>query len=108
MTRAYRLGVMLGDGIGPEIVPASVRVVDAAPAAARDRARGRRAATELRPVREGLPGGGGGLPRRRSRHGDDRALDAAVRGGVSTGDLGGTASTDRFTAAVIVRIPAAI
>jgi 3-isopropylmalate dehydrogenase len=33
-TRAYRLGVMLGDGIGPEIVPASVRVVDAALAAA--------------------------------------------------------------------------
>ncbi len=29
----YRLGVMLGDGIGPEIVPASVRVVDAALAA---------------------------------------------------------------------------
>jgi 3-isopropylmalate dehydrogenase len=32
--RPYRLGVMLGDGIGPEIVPASVRVVDAALAAA--------------------------------------------------------------------------
>jgi 3-isopropylmalate dehydrogenase len=31
---SYRLGVMLGDGIGPEIVPASVRVVDAALAAA--------------------------------------------------------------------------
>ncbi|MBJ7451188.1 MAG: isocitrate/isopropylmalate dehydrogenase family protein, partial [Blastococcus sp.] len=31
--RTYRLGVMLGDGIGPEIVPASVRVVDAAVAA---------------------------------------------------------------------------
>jgi 3-isopropylmalate dehydrogenase len=30
----FRLGVMLGDGIGPEIVPASVRVVDAALAAA--------------------------------------------------------------------------
>lgn len=30
----YRLGVMLGDGIGPEIVPAAVRVVDAALAAA--------------------------------------------------------------------------
>jgi 3-isopropylmalate dehydrogenase len=30
----YRIGVMLGDGIGPEIVPASVRVVDAALAAA--------------------------------------------------------------------------
>ena len=30
----YRLGVMLGDGIGPEIVPASVRVVDTALAAA--------------------------------------------------------------------------
>jgi 3-isopropylmalate dehydrogenase len=30
----YRLGVLLGDGIGPEIVPASVRVVDAALAAA--------------------------------------------------------------------------
>jgi 3-isopropylmalate dehydrogenase len=30
----YRLGVMLGDGIGPEIVPASVRVVDAALSAA--------------------------------------------------------------------------
>ncbi|WP_369133132.1 isocitrate/isopropylmalate dehydrogenase family protein [Modestobacter sp. I12A-02662] len=34
MTRSYRLGVLLGDGIGPEIVPASVRVVDAALAAA--------------------------------------------------------------------------
>jgi 3-isopropylmalate dehydrogenase len=34
MNRTYRLGVMLGDGIGPEIVPASVRVVDAALAAA--------------------------------------------------------------------------
>ncbi|SOD99328.1 isocitrate/isopropylmalate dehydrogenase family protein [Blastococcus haudaquaticus] len=32
--RTYRLGVMLGDGIGPEIVPASVRVLDAALAAA--------------------------------------------------------------------------
>jgi 3-isopropylmalate dehydrogenase len=32
--RTYRLGVLLGDGIGPEIVPASVRVVDAALAAA--------------------------------------------------------------------------
>ena len=31
---ADRLGVLLGDGIGPEIVPASVRVVDAALAAA--------------------------------------------------------------------------
>ena len=31
---SYRLGVLLGDGIGPEIVPASVRVVDAALAAA--------------------------------------------------------------------------
>lgn len=28
--RSYRLGLMPGDGIGPEIVPASVRVVDAA------------------------------------------------------------------------------
>ena len=33
-TRHYRLGVLPGDGIGPEIVPASVRVVDAALAAA--------------------------------------------------------------------------
>ena len=32
-TPRYRLGVLLGDGIGPEIVPASVRVVDAALAA---------------------------------------------------------------------------
>ncbi|PRY47865.1 3-isopropylmalate dehydrogenase [Geodermatophilus tzadiensis] len=32
--RSYRLGVMLGDGIGPEIVPAAVHVVDAALAAA--------------------------------------------------------------------------
>ena len=29
-TRRYRLGVLEGDGIGPEIVPAAVRVVDAA------------------------------------------------------------------------------
>jgi 3-isopropylmalate dehydrogenase len=34
MSHPYRLGVMLGDGIGPEIVPVSVRVVDAALAAA--------------------------------------------------------------------------
>jgi 3-isopropylmalate dehydrogenase len=34
MTATYRLGVLLGDGIGPEIVPVSVRVVDAALAAA--------------------------------------------------------------------------
>jgi 3-isopropylmalate dehydrogenase len=33
-THRYRLGVMLGDGIGPEIVPAAVRVADAALAAA--------------------------------------------------------------------------
>jgi 3-isopropylmalate dehydrogenase len=32
-TRRYRLGVLEGDGIGPEIVPAAVRVVDAATAA---------------------------------------------------------------------------
>lgn len=30
MTGLYRLGVMQGDGIGPEIVPAAVRVIDAA------------------------------------------------------------------------------
>ncbi|MCW2830514.1 MAG: 3-isopropylmalate dehydrogenase [Aeromicrobium sp.] len=29
-TRTYRLGVLLGDGIGPEIVPCTVAVVDAA------------------------------------------------------------------------------
>ena len=34
MTTAYRLGVLVGDGIGPEIAPASVSVVDAALAAA--------------------------------------------------------------------------
>jgi 3-isopropylmalate dehydrogenase len=34
MTRTYRLGVLLGDGIGPEIVPSSVAIVDAALAAA--------------------------------------------------------------------------
>jgi 3-isopropylmalate dehydrogenase len=34
MSHPYRLGVLLGDGIGCEIVPASVRVVDAALAAA--------------------------------------------------------------------------
>jgi 3-isopropylmalate dehydrogenase len=33
-SRRYRLGVLLGDGIGPEIVPSSVAVVDAALAAA--------------------------------------------------------------------------
>jgi len=32
--RPYRLGVLLGDGIGPEIVPSSVAMVDAAVAAA--------------------------------------------------------------------------
>jgi 3-isopropylmalate dehydrogenase len=32
--RSYRLGVLLGDGIGPEIVPASVAITDAAFAAA--------------------------------------------------------------------------
>ena len=30
MSRTYRLGVLLGDGIGPEIVPSSVTVLDAA------------------------------------------------------------------------------
>lgn len=34
MATSYTLGVLHGDGIGPEIVPASVRVVDAACAAA--------------------------------------------------------------------------
>ncbi len=33
-THTYRLGVLLGDGIGPEIVPSSVAMVDAAVAAA--------------------------------------------------------------------------
>jgi 3-isopropylmalate dehydrogenase len=32
MTRTYRIGVMQGDGIGPEIVPATVRILDAAAA----------------------------------------------------------------------------
>ena len=32
--RTYRLGVLHGDGIGPEIVPSSVAIVDAAIAAA--------------------------------------------------------------------------
>ena len=51
-----------------------------------------------------------------TRHGDARAADAAVRvedgvraavrGGVSTRDLGGTASTDEFTDAVVERIAA--
>ena len=58
--RSYRLGVLLGDGIGPEIVPVSVRVVDAAL--------------------------------------------AAVGAGVSTRDLGGTASTGEFTDAVVRRL----
>jgi 3-isopropylmalate dehydrogenase len=34
MPSTYRLGVLVGDGIGPEIVPASVAVLDAAVAAA--------------------------------------------------------------------------
>ncbi|MGC4940841.1 isocitrate/isopropylmalate dehydrogenase family protein [Kribbella sp. DT2] len=33
-TRSYRLGILLGDGIGPEIIPAAVEVMDAAVAAA--------------------------------------------------------------------------
>jgi 3-isopropylmalate dehydrogenase len=51
-----------------------------------------------------------------SRHGDERAAEAAVRveagvraavrGGVATRDLGGSASTDEFTAAVIEKISA--
>jgi 3-isopropylmalate dehydrogenase len=32
-TRRYRLGVLAGDGIGPEVVPAAVQVLDAATAA---------------------------------------------------------------------------
>ena len=32
-TRRYRLGILEGDGIGPEIVPAAIQVVDAATAA---------------------------------------------------------------------------
>jgi 3-isopropylmalate dehydrogenase len=49
-----------------------------------------------------------------TRHGDERAADAAVRveegvraavgDGVSTRDLGGSASTDEFTDAVVTRI----
>ena len=49
-----------------------------------------------------------------TRHGDDRAADAAVRveagvraavrDGVSTRDLGGSASTGEFTDAVVARI----
>ena len=49
-----------------------------------------------------------------TRHDDPRAVDAAlrveagvreaVRGGVSTRDLGGQASTDEFTDAVVERI----
>jgi 3-isopropylmalate dehydrogenase len=49
-----------------------------------------------------------------TRHGDERAADAAVRveegvraavrDGVSTRDLGGSASTDEFTDAVVARI----
>src|SRR3954451_9473851 len=52
-----------------------------------------------------------------TRHDDERAVDAAVRvedavravvrGGVSTPDLGGRASTDEFTEAVVERIPPA-
>jgi 3-isopropylmalate dehydrogenase len=51
-----------------------------------------------------------------TRHGDERAADAAVRveagvraavrGGVATRDLGGTASTEEFTAAVVEHISA--
>jgi 3-isopropylmalate dehydrogenase len=51
------------------------------------------------------------------RHGDERAADAAirveegvraaVRDGVSTRDLGGSASTDGFTDAVVARIAGA-
>src|SRR5688500_677965 len=33
-SKQYRLAVLNGDGIGPEIVPASVRILDAAVAAA--------------------------------------------------------------------------
>ncbi len=52
-----------------------------------------------------------------TRHADARAADAAVRvedgvraavrGGVSTPDLGGSASTDEFTDAVVERIATA-
>ena len=51
-----------------------------------------------------------------TRYGDERAADAAVRveagvraavrGGVATRDLGGTASTGEFTAAVVEHIAA--
>jgi 3-isopropylmalate dehydrogenase len=34
MSQTYRLGVLLGDGIGPEIVPAAVEIMDAAVATA--------------------------------------------------------------------------
>jgi 3-isopropylmalate dehydrogenase len=53
-----------------------------------------------------------------TRHGDAAASDAAVRveagvratvrGGVSTRDLGGRASTEEFTAAVVERITASV
>ena len=51
----------------------------------------------------------GAPARRRARWSDaavrvEDGVRAAVRSGVSTGDLGGTASTDQFTDAVVERI----
>jgi isocitrate/isopropylmalate dehydrogenase len=77
-THRYRLGVMLGDGIGPEIVPASVRL----------------------DTRRGDPTAADAAAR------VEDGVRAAVRGGVSTRDLGGTASTDEFTEAAVQRIGA--
>ena len=52
-TRTYRLGVLHGDGIGPEIVPSSVAIVDAAsPPPASTRSSGTSCLSALRRIEE--------------------------------------------------------
>lgn len=74
--RTCRRGVMPGDGIGPEIVPASARVVDAALAAAGG---GPVAWEELRLGASAIPEHGSAIPRRRWRGSPSWTAGCSVR-----------------------------
>ena len=68
----YRIGIIGGDGIGPEVVAEAMKCVDAAGVALRGGA--------VRPRRRALPARRRGAPRRRPR-GDPRARRRAARRG---------------------------
>lgn len=88
MSAAYSLGVLRGDGIGPEIVPAPISVADAA-----------LRTVNGAPIRRAERHGDGGL--RDAARAAERAAETSVGAGISTPDLGGTASTGTFTAAAV-------